>query len=133
MAVGFEVRVPFCDYRLVEYAWNIPWEMKTTGDIEKGILRRAFADLLPEDALNREKSPYPSTQHPEYQQGLTEWVMQILNDANAPIHPFLNAQFVRAMASGNLGSSLPGQFAIFPLEQIIQTNAWLQEYNIRIR
>src|SRR5437879_4185387 len=51
MATGFEARVPFCDYRLVEYVWNIPWEMKTADAIEKGILRRAFAHVLPEDVL----------------------------------------------------------------------------------
>ena len=36
MAVGLEVRVPFCDHRLVEYVFNIPWEIKTAGDREKG-------------------------------------------------------------------------------------------------
>lgn len=132
MAVGFEVRVPFCDYRLVEYVWNIPWEMKTVGDIEKGILRRAFADVLPDDARNRKKSPYPSTQHPQYQQGISEWVLHILDDANAPIRPFLNIPVVRDMATGNM-PGLPGALAIVPMEQIIQTNAWLQEYHIRIR
>ena len=28
MATGLEVRVPFADHRLVEYVWNVPWEMK---------------------------------------------------------------------------------------------------------
>src|SRR5207302_5855308 len=66
MATGFEARVPFCDYRLVEYVWNIPWEMKTVDGIEKGILRRAFAHVLPEDVRSRKKSAYPSAQNPAY-------------------------------------------------------------------
>jgi asparagine synthase (glutamine-hydrolysing) len=49
MAAGFEARVPFCDYRLVQYVWNIPWQMKMDGGMEKGILRRALADVLPDD------------------------------------------------------------------------------------
>jgi hypothetical protein len=66
MATGFEVRVPFCDYRLVQYVWNIPWEMKTTGNIEKGILREALRGILPDDVRTRKKSPYPISQNPTY-------------------------------------------------------------------
>ena len=39
MAVGLEVRVPFCDHRLVDYVWNVPWSIRTTGGMG---LRRAF-------------------------------------------------------------------------------------------
>ena len=42
MGASLEVRVPFADHRLVEYAWNIPWEMKMADNREKGILRRAL-------------------------------------------------------------------------------------------
>jgi asparagine synthase (glutamine-hydrolysing) len=132
MATGLEVRVPFCDYRLVEYVWNIPWEMKTVDGIEKGLLRRALADVLPDDVRKRRKSPFPSSQHPQYQQGLSEWLLQIVNDSSAPLRPFLNLPVVRMLAEGNL-PNLPGSFKISPMEQIIQINAWLQEYHIRIR
>jgi len=132
MATGFEVRVPFCDYRLVEYAWNIPWEMKTVDGIEKGLLRRALADVLPEDVLKRKKSIYPSSQHPQYQQRVSEWLLQIVNDSSAPLRPFLNIPAVCKLAEGNL-PDLPGSFKVVPMEQMIQINAWLQEYHIRIR
>jgi asparagine synthase (glutamine-hydrolysing) len=132
MATGFEVRVPFCDYRLVEYVWNVPWEMKVVGGSEKGILRRALADVLPDDVRNRKKSPYPTTQHPQYQQGLSKWLLQILHDSSAPVRPFLNMPVVRMLAEGNL-PNLPGSLRVIPMERIIQMNAWLQEYQIRIR
>ena len=64
MASGLEVRVPFCDHRLVQYVWNIPWEMKMYDGREKGILRRALKEILPEDILMRRKSPYPKTHNP---------------------------------------------------------------------
>ncbi|MBX6395299.1 MAG: asparagine synthase (glutamine-hydrolyzing), partial [Alicyclobacillaceae bacterium] len=64
MAVGLEVRVPFCDHRLVEYMWNVPWSMKMTGGREKGLLRQAMRGLLPDDVLERKKSPFPKTHHP---------------------------------------------------------------------
>ena len=132
MAVGLEMRLPFCDHRLVEYVWNIPWEMKTVGGIEKGLLRRSLANVLPSDRDKTKKSSYPTSQHPQYQQGISKWVLQILNDSSAPIRPFLNIPAARALAEGNL-PDLPGSLRIGPMEQIIKINAWLQEYHISIR
>ena len=132
MAVGLEVRLPFCDYRLVEYVWNIPWEMKTLGGMEKGLLRHAFADTLPHDVHIARKSPNPISQHLQYQQGISKWLLQIVNDTNAPIRPFLNVPVARALAEGNL-PNLPGLLRTSSMEQIIKMNAWLQEYHIRIR
>ena len=66
MAVGLEVRVPFCDHRLVEYVYNTPWAMKTYDGREKSLLRGAARDVLPESVANRVKSPYPSTSDPQY-------------------------------------------------------------------
>ena len=66
MYSGLEVRVPFCDHRIVEYAYNMPWAFKTLDGREKGIVRRAFADELPEAIVSRRKSPYPKTFHPVY-------------------------------------------------------------------
>ncbi|HLZ61368.1 MAG TPA: asparagine synthase (glutamine-hydrolyzing) [Ktedonosporobacter sp.] len=126
MLTGFEARVPFCDYRLVEYAWNIPWEMKTVGNIEKGILRRAMSGILPDDVLHRRKSGYPLTRNPTYEEELRKWVLQIVNDANAPVLPFVNVNLFRLAAEGKV--PLP------PLlhERVIQINAWLQEYRVSI-
>lgn len=70
MMNGFEVRVPFCDYRLVEYLWNVPIEMKNVDGIEKGILRCAFEGYLPDDVRNRKKSAYPSTNDDKYLEGV---------------------------------------------------------------
>jgi asparagine synthase (glutamine-hydrolysing) len=63
MAVGLEVRVPFCDHRLVEYIYNTPWSLKTYDGREKSLLRGVTRDVLPESVVNRVKSPYPSTSH----------------------------------------------------------------------
>jgi asparagine synthase (glutamine-hydrolysing) len=132
MALGLEVRLPFCDYRLMEYVWNIPWEMKMVGGMEKGILRRAFADVLPSDVRKRKKSPHPTSQHPQYQREISRWVSHILNDVNAPIRPFLNIPSARALAAGYLLDT-PAPVRVSSMEQIIKINSWLDEYQIRIR
>lgn len=131
MATGFEVRVPFCDYRLVEYVWNIPWDIKNTGNIEKGILREALTGILPDDARKRRKSAYPSSQNPTYLNALREWTLHIINDANAPVQPLINLQVMRALAEDKV-PGLHGEAATYLFERIIQTNAWLKEYQVTI-
>jgi asparagine synthase (glutamine-hydrolysing) len=129
MATGFEVRVPFCDYHLMEYVWNIPWEMKNADAIEKGILRRALAGVLPDDVRNRKKSAYPIVQNPAYLAATRDWARQIFNDVNAPIHPFLNGPVVRTLVESTTPAlSEWGIVSLF--ERIIQINEWLKEYHV---
>ena len=130
MATGFEVRVPFCDYRLVQYVWNIPWEMKAVDGIEKGILRRAFAHVLPEDVRNRRKSAYPTVQNPVYDHATRDWTLEILDDANAPIQPLLDTRVVRALAESD--APLPPNLVVSPFERIIQINEWLKKYEVTL-
>ncbi|MGN1121392.1 MAG: asparagine synthase (glutamine-hydrolyzing), partial [Eubacteriales bacterium] len=56
---SLEVRVPFCDYRIAEYLYSVPWEFKDYRGYEKGLLREAARGLLPDEVLWRKKSPYP--------------------------------------------------------------------------
>jgi asparagine synthase (glutamine-hydrolysing) len=84
MATGLEVRVPFCDHRLVEYVFNTPWSMKTFDGREKSLLRAATADLLPRSVVERVKSPYPSTQDPAYAVELQTQVRDLLSAGSSP-------------------------------------------------
>lgn len=130
MAASLEVRVPFCDHRLVEYVWNIPWEMKAVDSIEKGILRRAFSKILPDNVVNRQKSAYPASHHPAYLKGILEVFQTILSDPNAPIRPLLNVTDIKK--SFDNASHLEHYFDVARLEQLIQANAWLKDYHISL-
>ena len=130
MMTGFEVRVPFCDYRLVEYLWNIPFEMKNIDDIEKGILRRAFEGYLPDDVRNRRKSAYPSTKDDAYLEGVQKWMISILDNPASPILELIDVDAVRKIAEGT--SSLPDSRAKGLLDYLIQVNGWLDEYDIKV-
>ncbi|MGE5576585.1 MAG: asparagine synthase (glutamine-hydrolyzing) [Syntrophothermus sp.] len=101
MATGLEVRVPFCDHRLVEYVWNIPWAMKACNGREKGILRRALAGVLPDDVLARRKSPYPKTHTPTYLAAVRDWLKRILDDPASPLLPLIDITAVRALVESN--------------------------------
>ena len=87
---GLELRVPFCDYRLVQYMWNVPWEIKALNGREKGLLRYVVKDLLPDEIVNRKKSPYPKTHNPTYLKTVKEMLTNIMNNSNAPINHLLN-------------------------------------------
>jgi len=137
MGVGLEVRVPFCDHRLVEYVWNIPWKMKNCGNTAKGILRRALAGLLPGDVLHRPKSPYPKTHNPAYLKAVRDRVLAILDDPDSPLLPLVDASAVRetALSSGTVfhrpwfGQLMrDAQFYAY----LIQVDTWLRHYRVVI-
>ncbi|MDA1771559.1 asparagine synthase (glutamine-hydrolyzing) [Bacillus cereus] len=92
MGASLEVRVPFADHRLVEYAWNIPWEMKMYKNREKGLLRKALEDVLPHDILYRKKSPYPKTHNPHYTKAVTVWLRNLLTDKGSILHELFDKE-----------------------------------------
>jgi asparagine synthase (glutamine-hydrolysing) len=58
MAVGVEVRVPFLDKELVEFAYNIPDQFKQKGREGKWILKKALEGYLPRDVIYRPKTGF---------------------------------------------------------------------------
>lgn len=138
MGAGLEVRVPFCDHRLVHYVWNIPWEIKAYGGREKGILRKALEGILPDDVLYRKKSPYPKTHNPDYLAAVKNQVLSILDNPASPILPLLHADRIREIASSpDASTNLPwfGQLMSGPqlFAYLAQVNHWLSTYNVAIR
>jgi asparagine synthase (glutamine-hydrolysing) len=136
MASGLEVRVPFCDHRMVEYVWNIPWEMKSLDGREKGILRQALKGILPDEILFRKKSPYPKTHNPAYEKAVRTWLLEILYDSNSPILPFIDVKAVRTLAESTSDYGKPwfGQLMATPqmFAYLIQVDSWLKKNKISI-
>ncbi|WP_030676559.1 asparagine synthase (glutamine-hydrolyzing) [Streptomyces sp. NRRL B-1347] len=98
MAVGLEVRVPFCDHRLVDYVYNAPWALKTFDGREKSLLREAAADRLPKSVYDRVKSPYPSTQDPKYAFALQEHAKDLLAQPGHPVFDLVDRDALRRLA-----------------------------------
>ena len=98
---GLELRVPFCDYRLVDYMWNVPWEMKALNGREKGLLRYVVRDLLPDEIINRKKSPYPKTHNPTYLKAVKEMLSDIMQKPDAPINSLLNRDYILEILETN--------------------------------
>ena len=134
---GFELRVPFCDYRLAEYVWNIPWEMKALNGREKGLLRYACRDFLPNEIVDRKKSPYPKTHNPNYLAKVKSMLTDIMNKPNAPINNLLNRKYILDILNTD-GKAFTrpwfGQLMTGPqlMAYLCQVNMWLEKYEPKI-
>lgn len=134
---GFELRVPFCDYRLAQYLWNIPWEMKALNGREKGLLRYVARKFLPEEIVDRKKSPYPKTHNPTYLAKVKGMLTEIMQDKNAPINNLLNREYILdILATDGTAFTRPwfGQLMTGPqlMAYLVQVNMWLEKYQPKI-
>ncbi|MBH1939352.1 asparagine synthase (glutamine-hydrolyzing) [Mobilitalea sibirica] len=136
MYSGLEARVPMADHRIVEYIWNVPWEMKCPNGVVKGLLRDAGKGLIPDEILYRKKSPYPKTYHPEYEKRLGNMLLEVLSDSNAPIRPLIDAKKVRSFLTtpSDYGKPWYGQLMAGPqmIAYMLQVNYWLGKYKIEL-
>ena len=134
MASSLEVRVPFCDYRLVEYAYNMPWNIKALDGREKGILRKAFENDLPKEIAWRNKSPYPKTHNPAYFARVKELLAIALTDKSTPLMDWIDIDNLYLLLQNP--DSLPepwyGQLMGIPqiAAYIYQIYAWIKHYNV---
>ena len=135
---GFEIRVPFCDYRLVQYAWNIPWEIKAINGREKGLLRYVARKFLPPEIVDRKKSPYPKTHNPTYLAKVKTMLSDIMDNHKAPINYLLNRDYIIDILETD-GKSFwrPwfGQLMTGPqlMAYLCQVNMWLEMYQPKIK
>lgn len=132
MASSLEVRVPFADHRILEFVFNVPWEIKFENGVEKALLRNAMSDMLPEKILWRKKSPYPKTHSPKYY----EIVQNMLKDRlkkGGFMAENLNEEHYKALISGDDGTWF-GQLMSRPqlIAWLIQLDYFFEKYNVNL-
>jgi len=134
MYSGLEVRVPFCDYRIADYLYSVPWEMKDYKGREKGLLRYASSELLPENILWRKKSPYPKTHNPAYLGAVIASLEKILADKDSPLFAIADYDAVSSLLYDARKEPWYGQLMTTPqtIAFMIQLNYWLEKFNVKI-
>lgn len=136
MHSGLEARVPFADRALIDYVFNIPWEMKAKDGIVKNVLRQAARTLLPDEILFRKKSPYPKTYHPYYESLLSERLKEILSQPGCPLLPLINKQAVMQFLESpkDYGAPWYGQLMAGPqmIAYLIQIEYFLRKYHVSV-
>lgn len=134
MYSGLEVRVPFCDHRIAEYLYGVPWEFKDYNGREKGLLRHAMAGVLPDAVLWRKKSPYPKTFDPAYLQMVSARLETVLEDKNAPLFELVDREAAMSLLNAEYAWPWYGQLMKVPqtICYLLQINSWMQMYHIDI-
>ena len=132
MYSSLEVRVPFCDYRIAEYLYAVPWEFKEFGGFEKGLLRRAMTGLVPDEILWRKKSPYPKTFHPRYRELIGERLQVLLGDKQAPIWYLVDREIAGRLLNEEHIWPWYGQLmrGTQTMAYLLQIDFWLRHYRI---
>ncbi|WP_231752693.1 asparagine synthetase B family protein [Mycobacterium gordonae] len=133
-AAGFDVRMPYCDHKLVEYVWSTPWAFKSKGGV-KGLLKAAVSDIVPRIALERKKSAYPHIRCPEYDAQLIADARDIVNDTTSVVGQLFDrsrfGDFLKRVESDQVGTKLPGgASAAGLLTQVVEFDRWLRDYTI---
>lgn len=131
---GLEVRVPFCDYRIAEYLYRVPWEFKEYQGREKGLLRCAMQDILPREIVHRKKSPYPKTFDPGYLNVVQMRLCRILEDPNAPILQLVKRDAIEELLTSEYEWPWYGQLMRVPqtIAYMLQLNLWMEAYDVLI-
>jgi len=138
MAEGLEVRVPFCDHRIVEYLWNVPWSMKNAGGREKGLLRNAMQGILPDDVIWRPKSPFPTTHDPQYLHTMRDLLADRLQQSDSPLRQLLDiGEMKRMMAVSDDEARDRHWFGMYAkdaqfLAYLYQIDLWMAEYGVSL-
>ena len=134
MACGLEVRVPYCDYRIAEYLYGVPWEYKDYQGKEKGLLRYAMEGVLPQEVLWRKKSPYPKTYDPSYLDAVSSLMKQLLQRKDAPLFGIVDRDALQNLCSAEFTWPWYGQLMKLPqtIAYMLQINFWLEHYKISI-
>lgn len=132
MYSGLEVRVPFCDHRLAEYLYGVPWDFKDHQNKEKGLLRTAMEGILPESVLWRKKSPYPKTMDPRYLELVTARMEDLLHNSQAPLFALVSRRAVADILREDPIWPWYGQLMRRPqtIAYLLQINAWLERYGV---
>ena len=134
MYSGLEVRVPYCDYRIAEYLYAVPWNMKYEGGVEKSLLRKAMEGLLPPEVLWRKKSPYPKTHHPAYTAAVSKLLAELLENEDEPLYQLVKKESLKRLLVDNQPWPWFGQLMTGPqtIAYFLQMNYWLKKYNVQL-
>jgi asparagine synthase (glutamine-hydrolysing) len=131
---GLEVRVPFCDHRITEYLYTVPWEIKNLENREKGLLRKAMEGLLPDEILWRKKSPYPKTHNPKYFERLSLLLKNLIDEGNSPMFNIIDKRQLNKLLKEENKTPWYGQLMKVPqtVAYFLQIDYWLCKYNVKI-
>lgn len=129
MAFNLQTRVPLCDFRLIEYLWNIPVEMKQFNGTDRGLLRKSMRDYLPAGILERKKNPFPRPTDPVYEAKIRDMLRDIIYDTGSPLRYLLDMKTLESMMrQQGAGKRCPSYIQLYIW--LIQLNDFFKNHNL---
>lgn len=128
-----EMISPFVNINLAKLMYNIDNEYKFLNNKEKGLLREAYKDQLPEEIYSRKKSPYPKTNNKEFLLKIKNKLYKCLENKNSILYELFDVEEIKKL-DDNLDISWYGQ--LMNLAELYaflyQIDYWANTYNIKI-
>lgn len=115
MAAGVEVRVPFLDLNLVEFARHIPSKFKQRGRHGKWVLKKAMEPYLPKDVIYRSKSGFGGPLRRWLQTDLRDWLDDVLSVDRLQRRGLFDAKAVHRLIAANADGRIDASYTLFSL------------------
>jgi asparagine synthase (glutamine-hydrolysing) len=115
MAEGVEVRVPFLDLDLIEFASQIPSYYKQRGSEGKWILKKAMEPYLPRDVIYRSKTGFGAPLRRWLKVELRDWLAETLSPRNVSNRGFFEPQAVQRLINDNASGRIDASYTLFSL------------------
>ncbi len=125
MAHSVEVRPPFLDHRLVEFAFKLPGAMKINKGITKYILKRAAENVLPRSVIHRPKEGFILPYHYWMQTYLQDKIKYYLSPKLLKKHGFFNSDYVKSLVENYDKMGLQGSNKVLLL---LMFQMWWKKY-----
>jgi asparagine synthase (glutamine-hydrolysing) len=125
MAHSLEMRVPFCDHKLIEFVATIPTEFKLKGFKLKSLLKESLAELLPVEILQRRKQGFMVPLSKWFQNELKDFTMDLLSEERIKNRGYFRPDFIKWLLRQHYGGKQDFADQIYAL---ISLELWHQTF-----
>ncbi len=125
MAVSLEVRVPLLDYRVIEFVYSLPLDLRYRRGIRKYLLKKLLYKYLPAKLFRRPKQGFGIPLDEWLRGGVKPYLEEYLNTERIKREGMFNHQFVEELVKKHLSGRYNYQY---PLWTLLQFQLWKEKY-----
>jgi asparagine synthase (glutamine-hydrolysing) len=123
MGVGLEARIPMLDHKVVEFAWGLPFSMKSSGGQPKWLLKKLLYKYIPQNLVDRPKMGFGVPINIWLRGPLKEWAEDLLDESVIKADGFLNASIISQKWKEHLSGKCDWQYFLW---NVLIFQSWLR-------